>query len=95
MARYTGPSCRLCRRENTELFLKGDRCYTDKCAIKRRNYPPGQHGPNKRRGKKLKDRSALQQQFAELELNALQSQMNPHFVFNAMGSLQNLVQNNQ
>lgn len=44
MARYTGPSCRLCRRENTELFLKGDRCYTDKCAIKRRNYPPGQHG---------------------------------------------------
>ena len=44
MARYTGPSCRLCRRENTELYLKGDRCYTDKCAIKRRNYPPGQHG---------------------------------------------------
>lgn len=44
MARYTGPSCRLCRRENVELFLKGDRCYTDKCAIKRRNYPPGQHG---------------------------------------------------
>lgn len=44
MARYTGPSCRLCRRENVELFLKGERCYTDKCAIKRRNYPPGQHG---------------------------------------------------
>jgi len=44
LARYTGPSCRLCRRENVELFLKGDRCYTDKCAIKRRNYPPGQHG---------------------------------------------------
>lgn len=44
MARYTGPSCRLCRRENMELFLKGDRCYTDKCAMKRRNYPPGQHG---------------------------------------------------
>lgn len=44
MARYTGPSCRLCRRENMELFLKGERCYTDKCAIKRRNYPPGQHG---------------------------------------------------
>ena len=44
MARYTGPSCRMCRRENMELFLKGDRCYTDKCAIKRRNYPPGQHG---------------------------------------------------
>lgn len=44
MARYTGPSCRLCRRQNMELYLKGERCYTDKCAIKRRNYPPGQHG---------------------------------------------------
>ncbi len=44
MARYTGACCRLCRRENMELFLKGERCYTDKCAIKRRNYPPGQHG---------------------------------------------------
>jgi small subunit ribosomal protein S4 len=44
LARYTGPSCRLCRREGVELFLKGERCYTDKCAIKRRSYPPGQHG---------------------------------------------------
>jgi len=44
LARYTGPSCRLCRRQNMELYLKGERCYTDKCAIKRRNYPPGQHG---------------------------------------------------
>jgi small subunit ribosomal protein S4 len=44
LARYTGPSCRLCRREGSELFLKGERCYTDKCAIKRRSYPPGQHG---------------------------------------------------
>lgn len=44
MARYTGPSCRLCRREGTELFLKGERCFTDKCGIKRRSYPPGQHG---------------------------------------------------
>jgi len=44
LARYTGPSCRLCRREGMELFLKGERCYTDKCAIKRRSYPPGQHG---------------------------------------------------
>ncbi len=43
MARYTGPSCRLCRREGMKLFLKGDRCYTEKCAIERRNYPPGQH----------------------------------------------------
>ncbi|MCP3177141.1 MAG: 30S ribosomal protein S4 [Desulfuromonadales bacterium] len=44
MARYTGPVCRLCRRENAKLFLKGDRCHTDKCSIERRNYAPGQHG---------------------------------------------------
>ena len=44
MARYLGPVCRLCRRENLKLFLKGERCYSDKCAIERRNYPPGQHG---------------------------------------------------
>ena len=44
MARYSRSSCRLCRRENLKLFLKGERCYTDKCAIERRNYPPGQHG---------------------------------------------------
>ena len=44
MARYREAVCRLCRREGIELFLKGDRCFTDKCAIKRRGYPPGQHG---------------------------------------------------
>ena len=44
MARYSGAVCRQCRRENTKLFLKGDRCYTDKCAVERRNYAPGQHG---------------------------------------------------
>lgn len=44
MARYTGPRCRLCRREGTKLFLKGDRCYSDKCAFERRSYAPGQHG---------------------------------------------------
>ena len=44
MARYTDSVCRLCRREGTKLYLKGERCYTDKCAIERRNYPPGQHG---------------------------------------------------
>ena len=44
MARYTGPVCRHCRREGLKLFLKGERCYTDKCAIERRNYPPGEHG---------------------------------------------------
>lgn len=44
MARYRASVCRLCRREGLKLFLKGERCYTDKCAIERRNYPPGQHG---------------------------------------------------
>mgnify|MGYP001602519064 CR=1 FL=1 len=44
MARYTGSVCRQCRREGLKLFLKGERCYTDKCSIERRNYPPGQHG---------------------------------------------------
>jgi small subunit ribosomal protein S4 len=44
LARNTDSVCRLCRRENLKLFLKGERCYTDKCAIERRNYPPGQHG---------------------------------------------------
>ena len=43
MARYTGPVCRLCRREGVKLFLKGERCYSDKCAIEKRNYAPGQH----------------------------------------------------
>ncbi|HPA15925.1 MAG TPA: 30S ribosomal protein S4 [Desulfobacterales bacterium] len=50
MARYTGSVCRLCRRENIKLFLKGDRCYSDKCAFDRRSYAPGQHG-QRRRGK--------------------------------------------
>ncbi len=53
MARYTGASCRLCRRENLKLFLKGDRCYGDKCSFERRPYAPGQHG--QRRGGKFSD----------------------------------------
>ncbi|HEY5493872.1 MAG TPA: 30S ribosomal protein S4 [Candidatus Anoxymicrobiaceae bacterium] len=44
MARYTGPVCKLCRRERTKLFLKGDRCTTDRCSVERRTYPPGEHG---------------------------------------------------
>ena len=53
MARYTDSVCRLCRRENLKLFLKGDRCYSDKCAFDRRSYPPGEHG--QRRGRKISD----------------------------------------
>jgi small subunit ribosomal protein S4 len=48
MARYTGPVCRLCRREGMKLFLKGERCYTEKCAIEKRNVPPGQHGRSRK-----------------------------------------------
>jgi len=53
LARYVGAACRLCRREKLKLFLKGDRCYTDKCAFERRSYAPGQHG--QRRGGKISD----------------------------------------
>ena len=53
MARYSGPVCRLCRREGSKLFLKGSRCLSTKCAIERRNYPPGQHG--RRRGRRPSD----------------------------------------
>jgi len=53
VARYSGPVCRLCRREGAKLFLKGTRCLSDKCAIERRNYPPGQHG--RRRGRRPSD----------------------------------------
>ncbi len=53
MARYTDAVCRICRREGDKLFLKGDRCYTDKCAIQRRSYAPGQHGQG--RNKKLSE----------------------------------------
>jgi small subunit ribosomal protein S4 len=48
MARYTGPVCRLCRREGMKLFLKGERCHTEKCAIEKRNFVPGQHGKDRR-----------------------------------------------
>jgi small subunit ribosomal protein S4 len=49
VARYRDALCRLCRRESEKLFLKGDRCYTDKCAVERRKYPPGQHGQRRRK----------------------------------------------
>ncbi len=49
MARYRGPVCRLCRREGSKLFLKGDRCFSEKCSVDKRNYPPGQHGQGRTR----------------------------------------------
>ena len=48
MARYTGPVCRMCRRDGTKLFLKGAKCFTEKCPVEKRNFPPGQHGQSKK-----------------------------------------------
>jgi small subunit ribosomal protein S4 len=55
MARYTGPVCKLCRREGQKLFLKGTKCYTEKCPVERRAYAPGQHGPAQARRRKPSD----------------------------------------
>jgi small subunit ribosomal protein S4 len=55
MARYTGPVCKLCRREGQKLFLKGTKCFTDKCPIERRAYAPGQHGPASARRRKASE----------------------------------------
>lgn len=71
MARYTGPVCRLCRREGLKLFLKGDRCYTDKCSISRRNYAPGQHGASKKKmsnyGVQLREKQKTRRIYGVLE----------------------------
>jgi len=71
MARYIGPVCRLCRREGTKLFLKGERCYTDKCAIERRAYPPGIHGQGHRKisdyGTQLREKQKVKRMYGLLE----------------------------
>ncbi len=55
MGRHTGPVCKLCRREGQKLFLKGTKCYTEKCPVERRGYPPGQHGVSQARRRKMSD----------------------------------------
>ena len=71
MARYTDAVCRLCRRENQKLFLKGDRCYTDKCAAERRVYPPGQHGQGRTKtseyGLQLREKQKAKRYYGILE----------------------------
>lgn len=71
MARYTGPSCRLCRREGMKLYLKGDRCYTDKCAITRRSYAPGQHGQGRKKvsnyGLQLREKQKVKRIYGIME----------------------------
>lgn len=71
MAVYSGPVCRLCRRDGVKLFLKGERCYTSKCAIERRKYPPGQHGQRQRKlaeyGVQLREKQKLKRIYRVLE----------------------------
>ena len=71
MARYTGPSCKLCRREGTKLFLKGDRCTSDKCAIVKRNTAPGQHGTSRKKveeyGRQLREKQTARRYYGVLE----------------------------
>jgi len=71
MARYTGPVCRLCRRAGEKLFLKGDKCYSDKCPVERRTYPPGQHGQTRRKtsdyGVHLQEKQKLRRIYGVLE----------------------------
>ena len=71
MARYLGASCRLCRREGTKLFLKGDRCFSEKCAIEKRAYPPGMHGQGRARfsdfGVQLREKQKVKRMYGLLE----------------------------
>ena len=71
MARSYGPVCRICRRENQKLFLKGDRCYTEKCAFERRGYPPGQHGQGRIKfseyGLQLREKQKIKRMYGLLE----------------------------
>ena len=71
MARYTGPSCKLCRREGTKLYLKGERCLSDKCAINRRTSAPGQHGAAKKKmteyGMQLREKQKAKRYYGVLE----------------------------
>jgi small subunit ribosomal protein S4 len=71
MARYTDSACRICRRENLKMYLKGDRCYTDKCAIERRPYPPGQHGQGRAKfseyGVQLREKQKVKRLYGLLE----------------------------
>ena len=71
MARYTGPVCRLCRREGAKLFLKGERCYTDKCSFERRKDPPGDHSKMRRKekeyGKQLREKQKIRSLYGVLE----------------------------
>lgn|SRR5512135_3546033 len=72
MARYTDPSCRLCRRERQKLFLKGTKCFTEKCPVERRGFPPGQHGQSRRTkiseyGVQLREKQKIRRSYGLME----------------------------
>ena len=79
MARYTGAVCKLCRREGQKLFLKGDRCYTGKCALDRRAYAPGQHGQARNRKVSEYGRQLRTKQFAKRYYGVLEGQFRHYF----------------
>ena len=79
MARYTGAVCRLCRREGQKLFLKGERCYTGKCAISRRAYAPGQHGQARNRKASEYGKQLRTKQFAKRYYGVLEGQFHHYF----------------
>ena len=79
MARYTGPACKLCRREGQKLFLKGERCYTGKCAVARRAYAPGQHGQARNKKQSEYGRQLRTKQYARRYYGVLESQFRHYF----------------
>jgi small subunit ribosomal protein S4 len=79
MAKYKGPVCRLCRREGIRLYLKGDRCYTEKCAIERRAYVPGEHGQTRRQKETPYGHQLREKQKARRIYGVLESQFRNYF----------------
>jgi len=71
LARYRGPVCKLCRRDGMKLYLKGDRCFSEKCAVERRNYPPGEHGQGRTKfseyGSQLREKQKVKRMYGLLE----------------------------
>jgi small subunit ribosomal protein S4 len=71
LARYRGPVCKLCRRDGMKLYLKGDRCFSEKCAVERRNYPPGEHGQGRTKfseyGSQLREKQKVKRMYGILE----------------------------
>lgn len=80
MARYTGPVCRICRRHGQKLFLKGERCFGPKCAIERRNFPPGDHGQRRRKLSEYANQ-LKEKQKSRYVYGVLERQFRKHFAY--------------